>query len=120
MKAVVTEIGPQALGGSESMIIFFGDTATAGLKKHAVIQNFQESGSIEMQAGDALKIGDKTYSVDFVGTFANDNLNSISHVTLVFADVPQENVIMNGLYLSPHDLPTLTVGTVIDYISAGA
>lgn len=120
MKALITEIGPHALGGSEPMIILFGETATEGLKEHAVIQKFQETETLEMKAGDTLKIGDKTYTINFVGSFANDNLNSISHVTLVFSDVPQENVIMNGLYLSPYELPKITVGTSIDYISAGA
>lgn len=120
MKSVIIEIGPHALGGSEPMIILFGETATEGLKEHAVIQKFQELGTIEIKAGDTLKIANQSYSVDFVGAFANDNLNSISHVTLVFSEVPQENAIMNGLYLSPHELPTILVGTTIDYISAGA
>ncbi|MEI5992914.1 PTS glucitol/sorbitol transporter subunit IIA [Candidatus Enterococcus mansonii] len=119
MKAIVTEIGPQALDEKEPIIILFGESATEGLKEYSVIQKFQETQALEMKKGDQLKIDDKEYTITYVGSFANNNLNSIAHVTLIFDEVPKEEAIANGLYLSPSELPKIKVGTTIDYLSHG-
>lgn len=120
MKATVIEIGAHALDEKEPMIILFGESATEGLKEYSVIQEFETTDSFSMTKGDVLMIDDQEYTIKHVGPFANDNLNSIAHVTLVFADVPEEDAIVNGLYLAPSQLPTIKVGTTIDYRPLGA
>lgn len=117
MKATVTEIGEHALDGKEPMIILFGERATDSLKEYSVIQKFEESGELDVKVGDQLKIDEIVYSVEHVGSFANANLNSISHVTLIFSEVPEEDAVVNGIYLSPTTVPTVKVGSVIEYIS---
>ncbi|MTD41669.1 PTS sorbitol transporter subunit IIA [Erwinia sp. CPCC 100877] len=115
MKAVVTEIGAHALDEKEPMIILFGESATEGLKEYSVIQKIQEDKPFEVKEGSVLKIDDQKYQVRHVGPFANANLNSIAHATLVFDEVPEEDVIVNGLYLSPKKLPAIHVGTILEY-----
>ncbi|MBO0439528.1 PTS glucitol/sorbitol transporter subunit IIA [Candidatus Enterococcus ikei] len=119
MEAVVTEVGIQALDEKEPMIILFGESATEGLKEYSVIQKFQGTQSLEMKKGDRLKIDEQEYTLSYVGPFANNNLNSIAHVTLVFDDVPEEDAIVNGLYVTPSIFPTIKVGTIIEYVSLG-
>ncbi|MGX7244788.1 PTS glucitol/sorbitol transporter subunit IIA [Enterococcus quebecensis] len=119
MKAVVTEIGARALDEKEPMIILFGESATEGLKEYSVIQKFQGTQSLEMRKGDSLKIDKQEYKILYVGSFANNNLNSIAHVTLVFDNVPEEDAIVNGIYLTPNAFPTIKVGTTLEYISNG-
>lgn len=119
MKAVVTEIGARALDEKEPMILLFGESATDALKEYSVIQKFQEKKFLEVKKGDLLKIDEQEYMIDCVGPFANENLNSISHVTLVFAEVPKEDAIVNGLYLTPDVFPTIKVGSIIEYMSRG-
>ncbi|MGX7127584.1 PTS glucitol/sorbitol transporter subunit IIA [Enterococcus wangshanyuanii] len=119
MKAVVTEIGAKALDEKEPMIILFGESATEGLKEYSVIQKFQDVQSLKLKQGDLLKIDEQEYTIRYVGSFANSNLNSIAHVTLVFVDVPEEDPIVNGLYLSPTILPKIQIGTTIEYVSSG-
>lgn len=119
MKAVITEIGTQAINHSDAMIILFGENATEMLKKYSVIQRFETPEKQIIAAGDRIKIGEKMYTIDYVGSFANNNLASISHVTLVFSEVPEEDPIVNGIYLTPKELPELQVGTVIEYLTAG-
>ena len=106
MQATVTEIGKHAIDDSEKMIILFGETATDTLKQHAVIQSFPEKDQVTLAEGDHLKIGD----------------TSIAHSTLIFADAPtdEDDVIRNGVYLTPHQLPKITIGTTIDYLVNGA
>lgn len=119
MKAIVTEIGARALDEKEPIIILFGEGATESLKEYSVIQTFQESSPMELKQGDQLKIDDQEYRILYVGSFANKNLNSIAHVTLIFDQVPNEDPIVNGLYLSPGKLPKIQVGTVIEYVPLG-
>lgn len=119
MKAVVTAIGSHALDGKEPMIILFGEGATKQLKEYSVIQQFQEKNKLNLSKGDHLNIGDQCYTIEEIGAFANSNLNSISHVTLVFSEVPKEDPVMNGIYLSPTTLPKIEIGTTIDYLSHG-
>lgn len=119
MKAKVTEIGVRALDGKEPIIILFGEGATESLREYSVIQKFQENQPLEMKKGDLLKIDGQEYTISYIGAFANDNLNSIAHVTLVFDNIPKEDPIVNGLYLSPSKLPAIEVGSVIEYVSLG-
>jgi len=119
MKATITEVGPHALSGKESMIILFGESATDALREYSVIQKFDHSEKLTINQGDQLKIGENTYHIEYVGPFANSNLASISHVTLIFSEVPKNDPIANGLYLSPYVLPDIKIGTKIDYLSNG-
>lgn len=115
MKAVITEIGAQALSGSEPILILFGENATPALREYSAIQKFEESVSLTMKAGDQLIIDGKSYKITYVGSFANKNLNSIAHVTLVFDEVPKTDPIVNALYLSGSTVPEIKVGTEIEY-----
>lgn len=119
MKAIVTEIGVRALDGKEPIIILFGEGATESLREYSVIQKFEENLPLELKKGDLLKVDGQEYTISYVGAFANNNLNSIAHVTLVFDDVPKEDPIVNGVYLSSDKLPAIEVGTVIEYLSLG-
>ncbi|AIM25257.1 PTS glucitol/sorbitol transporter subunit IIA [Melissococcus plutonius] len=118
MQALVTEIGKYALTEDEPMIILFGETATQTLREYSVIQKFKEPVQpIILKPGDFIRINQKKYTICYVGPIANENLSSISHVTLVFDKTPEseENAIANGLYLSPYELPTLSIGSIIEY-----
>ena len=119
MKAMVTEVGAHALDGKEAMLILFGEGATESLREYSVIQAFEDKTKITVKKGDRVKIDDAVYTVEQVGSFANANLNSIAHVTLVFAPVPDEDPVVNGLYLSPTIYPTLQVGSTIEYLLEG-
>ncbi|QQV79683.1 PTS glucitol/sorbitol transporter subunit IIA [Enterococcus faecalis] len=123
MQATVTEIGKHAIDDSEKMIILFGETATDTLKQHAVIQSFPEKDQVTLAEGDHLKIGDTNYTITKSGFFLPIvTLQSIAHSTLIFADAPtdEDDVIRNGVYLTPHQLPKITIGTTIDYLVNGA
>lgn len=118
MKAVITEIGTQALGGSEPILILFGEGATPALREYSVIQKLEEAGTFDLTKGDQLIIDGAEYEITYVGSFANANLTSISHVTLVFDKVPETDPIVNALYLSSKGVPEIKIGTKIEYKAA--
>ncbi|MGC6768897.1 PTS glucitol/sorbitol transporter subunit IIA [Enterococcus sp. LJL128] len=117
MKSIVTAIGDHALDGKEPMIILFGEGATENLREYSVIQKFEEQQELAIKKGNQLKIDELVYTVEHVGSFANANLNSISHVTLIFDSVPAEDAVVNGIYLSPNKFPEINVGSIIEYMS---
>jgi PTS system glucitol/sorbitol-specific IIA component len=119
MRAVIKAIGSQALSEAEKIIILFGETATDTLKEYSVIQDFEQKEPIQLTAGDKIKIDEQSYTITQVGAFANENLNSISHCTLVFDAVPKDDSIMNGIYLTPYELPKIKKGSVIEYLTKG-
>lgn len=112
----VTSIGPQAISEKDPIIILFGEEATEDIRQVSVIQAFEkESEAIDLKEGHMIKFDDQAYTIEAVGSLAVDNLNSIGHITLSFTDVPAEDQLGNGIYLSPKTLPVISVGTKISY-----
>ncbi|MFZ4460844.1 PTS glucitol/sorbitol transporter subunit IIA, partial [Enterococcus gallinarum] len=52
---------------------------------------------------------------DYVGPMANGNLETVAHVSLIFDACPEEGQIANGIYLHPHRLPAIGLGSQIFY-----
>lgn len=116
--ATVTAIGTQALDADDPLVILFDESATAALRDIAVIQRFAsttEQAALALVAGDQLVIDATPYTITSVGQLANTNLQTIGHVSLIFAPVP-EQPLANALYLTPVVKPKLTVGSQLTYI----
>lgn len=114
----ITAIGEHAISTKDPMIILFGEQATEELRKVSVIQsNVSNDQVVTLEPDGKIMFGNQEYTILEVGSLANDNLNSIGHVTLTFAQPPETRAdrIENGVYLSPFDLPELTVGVEISY-----
>lgn len=112
----VISIGQEAIS-EEPMLILFDESVggTEELKKHAIIQAVKEGIVFDLKVGGKISFDDQEYVIEHVGNAANRNLTDINHVTLIFTDVPEEDVIVNGIYLAPKVLPTISEGTKITY-----
>lgn len=118
--ATVTAIGAQALDPKDALIILFGESATEALRDVAVIQQFTDAkaqAQLAMQVGDRVQVDATTYAVTHVGVLANTNLQTIGHVSLIFAPVPEQPM-ENALYLDSTTKPHLQVGSTITYLTA--
>lgn len=113
-RSQVISIGAQAIG-EEPLLLLFDQTATRSLKEYSIVQEWEDEAALQLKAGDTVKFDDQLYTIAWVGPSANNNLNEIAHVSLVFTDVPAEDQIANGLYLTPHSLPEIKIGTTITY-----
>lgn len=111
----VTSIGEQAISQKDPIIILFGEGATEDIRNVSVIQEFANSETIDLKVGNTISFDEDVYTIEAVGALATDNLNSIGHITLSFSEVPSEDMLGNGLYLTPHHLPKIEVGTKISY-----
>ncbi|MGM0125316.1 PTS system, glucitol/sorbitol-specific IIA component [Enterococcus sp. AZ194] len=116
MKAIVSEIGSQALSESEPIVILFGETATPALRKYSVIQKIREETPTDLKISGKILFDGAEYTIQYVGNTANQNLQAIGHLTLVFDEVPEENQIVNGVYLTPHVIPAFKKNTEIVYL----
>ncbi|WP_430610184.1 PTS glucitol/sorbitol transporter subunit IIA [Enterococcus sp. DIV0876] len=114
-QGTIKEIGAQAIDAKERMLIFFGEEASDALREYSVIQSLPESAEVVVKKDDQILFGDQAYRVQYVGTVANQILQTIQHVTFVFDEVPAENQLSSAIYLTPSVLPTLAVGMKVTY-----
>ena len=109
IQAKITEIGTEAINKEEPMLILFDKTATAALRKYSVIQEVSKDEPFSLKAGGTITFDDQSY------TMANGNLETVAHVSLIFDACPEEGQIANGIYLHPHRLPAIGLGSQIFY-----
>ncbi|MFD0896654.1 PTS glucitol/sorbitol transporter subunit IIA [Loigolactobacillus binensis] len=116
--STVTAIGANAIETNDPLVILFDQEATPELQAIAVIQEFTEPTAMQqltLAEGDTITIDTKTYTIAYVGDVANQNLQTIGHITLLFAPVPASDRLGNGVYLTTTTKPTFHVGTKITY-----
>nr|WP_034553319.1 PTS glucitol/sorbitol transporter subunit IIA [Carnobacterium funditum] len=112
----VKAIGEHAISKKDPIIILFGEQATEDLRSVSIIQSFKEDQSrVELKPGYSVFFDDQEYTILEVGSLANENLNTIGHVTLDFSEVPSEDRLASGVYLKPFKLPKIEIGTIIHY-----
>lgn len=115
MKSIVKSIGEQAINEKEPLLILFDESATDELKKFSVIQEFEGKTRKSLTKGSIISFDDQEYKVTQVGPVANEHLQSMGHVTVVFKETADEDQLVNALYVEPFKLPTIKSGTVITY-----
>ncbi len=115
MESKVISIGKEAINQEEPLLILFDETATDELKKFSVIQQFNENKKRKINAGDSIYFDEQEYKVTFVGPVANQHLEEMGHVSVVFKKYSEENQLANALYVEPFELPDVKEGTVIRY-----
>ena len=73
----VKEVGSDAIGFvKENMILFFGDMAPEDLRQYCFILNSHELYE-EIQSGDLLLIDGYVYTIEEVGSVANENFKNL-------------------------------------------
>ncbi|MEY8445482.1 PTS glucitol/sorbitol transporter subunit IIA [Enterococcus ratti] len=113
--ATIKEIGKEAVSEKEPILILFDQTATSILRNYSVIQEITSNERFSLKKGGILSFDQQEYTIEHVGTMANENLNTVGHVTLIFDRYSKENSIANGIYLTPYHLPKIKIGTQIEY-----
>ncbi|MFD1318617.1 PTS glucitol/sorbitol transporter subunit IIA [Loigolactobacillus zhaoyuanensis] len=116
--STVTAIGANALETNDPLVILFDQTATPELQDIAVIQKFTDPTVMQqltLAEGDVITIDTHTYTIAYVGDVANQNLQTIGHITLLFAPLPASDRLGNGIYLTNTVKPEFHVGTKISY-----
>ncbi|MDN6636633.1 MAG: PTS glucitol/sorbitol transporter subunit IIA, partial [Lacticaseibacillus paracasei] len=71
--------------------------------------------TLTLAEGDTITIDENTYTIAYVGDVANQNLQTIGHITLLFAPLPASDRLGNGVYLTTTVKPAFHVGTKISY-----
>lgn len=114
-KSVVQSVGKNAIRPKDPLIILFDESATEALKNVSVIHSFDENTQVELKVGGTITFGEQEYKITQVGPLANENLQAIGHVTVVFKEVAEDDEMANALYVEPFILPEIESGTVITY-----
>lgn len=115
-QARIKEIGSKAVHPEDKMLILFDESATDSIKEVAIIQEFCEPESeINLKVGDKICFDKQEYAITYLGRLANEQLNKMGHVTLAFQAIPEEDSLLNVIYLEPTVLPELQAGMIISY-----
>lgn len=118
MKSKVVHIGPNAIDEKEPILVLFGEDATPAIKNVSVLQKFEkDTDFFDLKSGDQLSFGGQIYDIQHVGQNVNANLHSIGHITLIFKEFNQERYLETSVYLHPYNVPAITKGMQIEYIS---
>ncbi|WP_303218169.1 PTS glucitol/sorbitol transporter subunit IIA [Enterococcus asini] len=110
----IIDIGDMALAEDDNLILFFGPTVTPGLRPYAVVQEITRPEEITLRVGRQILFGGESYQIQAVGSLAEANLKAIGHVTMVFGEVSQPELV-NAIYLSPAKVPDFAVGQLLQY-----
>lgn len=118
IKSEVMAIGPEAISAKEPMLILFDETASERLREVSVIQRFANDAvkNYDLQVGSKIQIDAQEYTVKYLGELVESNLTSIGHTVLNFKELPsKEHLQENVIYLEPHVMPQIKVGSQIIY-----
>lgn len=98
----------------EKMLILFGENAPAELADYCLLIDVNATEG-DIEAGDQLILGEKSYQITAVGDAVMKNLNSLGHITLKFdgATAPE---LPGTLYLEESDITPVTVGDSIKIV----
>jgi len=111
-KTVITKLGESINEFlDQGMIITFKDNAPAELAEFCLLHSENDLRK-DIQVGDTLKIGERSFNVTAVGDAVNQNLSSLGHITLRF-DGAEEADLPGTLVLENKEIGTLSVGDVI-------
>ncbi|MFC6169330.1 PTS glucitol/sorbitol transporter subunit IIA [Loigolactobacillus jiayinensis] len=116
--STVIAIGSHAIETNDPLVILFDQEATPELQDIAVIQKFSmptQMKQLTLAEGDIITIDEHAYTIAYVGDVANQNLQTIGHITLLFAPLPASDRLGNGVYLTNTVKPAFHVGTIIRY-----
>ncbi len=113
--ATIKEIGAKAVSDQEPILILFDQTATSALRNYSVIQEINSKEAFQLKKDGTISFDQQEYTIEHVGTMANENLSSVGHVTLIFDRYVEDSGIANGIYLAPYHLPKIHIGTKINY-----
>lgn len=114
-KSNVQEVGEMALAfEEEKVIILFGPQAPNELREVSIIHEAVEDSDEPIKKGGNFVVDDQVYTIEAVGSSANDNLNELGHISIYFQDVP-EDVLPGAVFVSPKQLPKVSNNSTIEF-----
>ncbi|MDT2597540.1 PTS glucitol/sorbitol transporter subunit IIA [Enterococcus dongliensis] len=116
VKTKITEIGSMVPAFEEErLIILFGPKATPELRDISVIHEVEEQPNDSISIGGKLKIGNKEYTIEEVGSQANSNFDELGHISIYFRNEVGE-ILPGAIIVSPGEFPSFEVGDEIEFI----
>lgn len=113
----IVEIGELAISDEWKILILFNTTAPAEFREISVIHQFKDTPQKEMlKKGSKIMFGNTTYTVEDIGSVANQTLYDLGHISLYFGLEEGANLLPGSALLSPYIMPEVKVGDSIRFI----
>lgn len=114
-QSIAKEIGPLVESfKAENLVILFGPSAPNELKEVSVIHEEKQTMEIPLKEGGKFSVDDQVYTIDRVGSQANDNLKELGHISVYFSE-PDEGILPGAILVSPSSVPTFKEGSIITF-----
>lgn len=114
IRAIVTHVGPLAFAFEEDrVLVLFGSKAPNELRDISIIHEFSVDRTDWLSTDSRIIFDGTPYQVVAFGTQAAQNFRELGHISVYFSD-PEDNVLPGAIYVKPHVLPNVHVGSVIE------
>jgi len=108
LNATIRELGSEwEMMKSENMVILFNENSPQELRDISVVHDGEASEEVE--AGDVMELGDKSYDILFVGGKANETLRELGHATFQF-NGERDSDLPGTICLEKKEIPNLVIG----------
>lgn len=116
--ATVSQIGSDAADMLEAgVVILFGEPVPPALVDVSIVHTGAQEPTRDLAEGDAITIGEQTFTIDAFGELASKNLRELGHV-VIYVNQPQQEV-LPGAILASGDMPTApAVGATLSIAGA--
>jgi glucitol/sorbitol PTS system EIIA component len=113
-QTIVKEIGAMTQAfEDDKIVILFGMEAPAELKEISFLHQVEHGGDNEaIKEGGSLLIDGQEFVIEKVGTAANENLQTLGHISIYFSE-PEGEVLPGAVFASPHTFPVIQEGSKI-------
>lgn len=97
----------------ENLLVLFGKDAPPELADISVLHESDVNEHNQLQEGNTLSLGKQDYKILKVGSEANENFDSLGHVSIYFSDEENIDILPGAILVSPSTFPDLKVGEAI-------
>ncbi|MFP7170297.1 PTS glucitol/sorbitol transporter subunit IIA [Terribacillus sp. 7520-G] len=115
-QTIVKEIGPMAQAfEADKIVILFGMEAPAELKEISFLHQVEQAEEDNaIKEGGTLIIDGQEFLIEKVGSAANENLQTLGHISIYFTE-PEAEVLPGAVFASPHTFPVIQEGSKITF-----
>lgn len=97
----------------ENLLVLFGNDAPPELADISVLHVPEEDNGHKLVEGSTLSIGNNEYHIVQVGSEANENFDTLGHVSIYFSDDENTEILPGAILVTPSHFPELALNEKI-------
>lgn len=113
----IKSIGESSYFDTHNILILFGPSVPDYMEEFVIVHEFdQQPQETILEVGSKLFIGDFEYTVEDIGSVANQTLCELGHASLYFGLEEGSDLLPGSILLSPYVMPKLSLGDTLIFV----